>query len=297
MISRAQCMGAVSLLFFSACSANVGPEPYSYSCDRQSYEMLEVIETNRVDDFVLPIADCLRDTDPEVRDGKAYETLTTLLRSGSLKEETVRDLQAELLRLLDIDDPSGVTAPFAALVLSEVARVDRVAPFLDADERSEFVRSAADYVSGISDHRGFVDGDGWRHGVAHGADWLMQLTLNREVSDTDLSVIRDAVAAQLRADGRHAYVHGEPARLARPVLFIARRGVFDEADWTAWFAEISQPAPLEDWNDAFKSESGLAQRHNLNAFLNVVYVNADLSEDANIRALLPGVLEAIKTVP
>ena len=283
--------------FLAGCAQSTAPEPYAYSCDPSAYEILEIAEFENAEDHVLDLADCLRDTDPAIRDGKAYEGLTAILRSGTLPESSVRDLQTKLLDMLKADDPSAVTAPFAALVLSEVARVDRVSPYLTEAERTAFVQAAANYVSGVSDYRGFTDGDGWRHGVAHGADWLMQLTLNPNVSDADLGLIRDAVAGQVRSDGTHAYIHGEAARLARPVLFIARRGVYDQADWDAWFAKLSAPAPLESWNDAFKSEAGLAQRHNLNAFLNVLYVNADLSEDENIRAILPGTLEAIKVVP
>ena len=235
---------------------------------------------------------------PDIRDGVAYEALTKWMRAGDLDAASLQVLKKNLLSMLSETDAAlNVGAPFAALVLSELARADRISPFMSSEERSNFARQAADYVSNVDDYRGFIDGEGWRHGVAHGADWLMQLALNEQVSAADLALIRDAVAAQIRADHTHAYIHGEPMRLARPILFIARRGVYSEADWSEWIAKIAAPAPLENWGAAFQSESGLAQRHNVSAFLHVLYVNADNSENEDIRALLPGTLEALKTVP
>lgn len=84
----------------------------------------------------------------------------------------------------------------------------------------------------MRDYRGFDDRQGWRHGVAHGADLLMQLSLNPAFGKPELTRIRDAVAAQVMPAG-HAYVFGEGERMAAPIVYIARRGVFTEAEWTA----------------------------------------------------------------
>jgi hypothetical protein len=94
----------------------------------------------------------------------------------------------------------------------------------------------------VRDYRGFVAGEGWRHGVAHGADLLMQLALNPALDKAQLDRILGRVARQVAPPGQ-AYVFGEPERLARPVLFAAARGLHTEAEWTAWLAQAAAAPP------------------------------------------------------
>lgn len=249
-------------------------------------------------DLARAMVTCLSDRNPDIRDGVAYQGLATWLRNKELNAETIRRLKQTLLeRVQGPGDSAGFEKPFAAWVLAEIARVDRTSPFMNNYDRTGFVKEAAGYMRRISDYRGYSDNNGWRHNVAHGADWLMQLSLNEKITPADFGVIRDAVGSQVRANRHHAYIHGEPARLARPILFLARRGAFSEAEWTAWIEEISAPAPLDSWSAAFGSESGLSQRHNVKQFLNALYLNASLSDNANTRRLLPSVKKALTTLP
>ena len=112
----------------------------------------------------------------------------------------------------------------------------------------------------------------------------------------DLTRIRDAVAGQIAPDG-HFYIYGEPERLARPILIMARRGVFTAEEWSAWFTQISAPAPLASWSEAFSSQAGLAKKHNTAAFVYVLWANASLSQDVGVRALMPGAEAALRALP
>src|SRR5258705_220852 len=76
---------------------------------------------------------------------------------------------------------------------------------------------------GVTDRRGFDATQGWRHGVAHGADLLLQLGLNPALSAAQLDAIVQAIASQVAPAGEHFYVYGEPERLARPIAYIAKR--------------------------------------------------------------------------
>ncbi len=253
--------------------------------------------------LALNLIQCLSDPNPQIRDGVAYEALATWMRGTQLNAETIRTLKQTLLEIVNdgkikgVKDSSGFARPFAALILAEIARVDRTTPFMSNYDRTAFVAASADYMKSIKDYRGYNNKDGWRHNVAHGADWLMQLSLNEQLTKADFIQIRDAVQSQIRADKKHAYIHGESARLARPILFLARRGAFSQDEWTAWIEDISAPTPMSSWSAAFRSESGLAQRHNLKQFLNALYLNASLSQNDGTRQLLPGTIEALQTLP
>ena len=239
---------------------------------------------------------CLDDADPVLRDGIAYTGLSAWLRGGRFSTDALRELRADLYDRLDAPDPQGFGRPFAALVLAEVARTDRVAPWMAADERAAMVERAAAYVEGVDDYRGFQPGDGWRHGVAHGADWLMQLSLNPALDTAQRQRILDAVARQA-VPAQHAYVFGEPERLAMPVLLLARAGLHDEAGWQAWLEALSASAGLGDEALAWQDAGWLARRHNLRAFLSALHVSASVSDDPEVKRLLPGTEAALRALP
>lgn len=249
--------------------------------------------------LVRALAGCLGHKDPQIRDAMAFTRLAELLRAGAVTEGDRRALLDRLSANLapGAPDPEDVLKPFSALVLAEVARTDRIDPWLIRDERVRLVETGAAYLESVRDYRGFTDGEGWRHGVAHGADLLMQLSLNEALARSEAERILEAIGAQIASDAAPAYIFDEPRRLARPVLFLTRRGHFTEDELTAWFEELADPAPLSAWGEAFSSESALARRHNLRAFGYAVLVSATESGDATLARLRPGAIGLLTTVP
>lgn len=255
----------------------------------------------RVDDtgtrntLAIRLLGCLSSPDPTLRDGIAYEALTAWLRGNGLEADTRVRLRDSLYAMLKEPDAEGFRQPFAALVLSEVARTDRITPWMTPKERVEMVDEAARYLRSVQDYRGFDNTQGWRHGVAHGSDWLMQLSLNPALERAQLDTMLEAVATQVVPESAHAYVFGEPGRLARPVLYIAKRGLLTESDWSAWFDSL--PGRIGDRAKAYTDTAWLARRHDLLAFLTGLYMEADQSNDPQIKALKAPVVAALKTVP
>lgn len=247
--------------------------------------------------LALGLLGCLGDPNPRLRDGIAFEALTAWLRAGALDQPTVSELSDRLLPLLTAPDAGGFRRPFAALVIAEVARTDRIKPWMAASARDALVQAASAYLAGIQDYRALSDTEGFRHGVAHGADFALQLVLNPAVTKPQLDRLLAAIGAQVSPRHPVAYTAGESDRLARPVLFMAERGLHSDEEWKAWFGQVLSPAPLSSWGEAFLSESGLARRHNTRAFLLSVYAGASASENARVRLLLPSVSEGLKLLP
>jgi hypothetical protein len=245
--------------------------------------------------LALGLLGCLASPDPALRDGTAYEALAQWMRGDQLDVETRGRLRDRLYAMLKEADADGFGQPFSALVLSEVARTDRIAPWMSPKERAAMVDAAADYLESVRDYRGYDDAQGWRHGVAHGSDWLMQLALNPAIERGQLEPMLEAIASQAVPESAHAYVFGEPGRLARPVLYLAKRGWLSEAEWIAWFGQL--PARIGDPAKAYSDSAWLARRHDLLAFLTAIYLEADQSDDARIKALKGPVVMAMKAVP
>ena len=240
---------------------------------------------------------CLGDPDPAVRDDFAFALWTQGLRGKHLKPDGLRHATRRLTAILAApDDTAGFHRPFAALALSEVARADRVEPFLSEAELNALAATGATYLRGVSDYRGFIAGEGWRHGIAHGADLAMQLALNPRLARADADLLLGAIAAQVAPSGTHAYVHGEARRLARPLLFLAKRADIDDAAWAAWFQAL-HPGDAPRWKAPYASAEGLAAVHNSSAFGDAVYVAASESQDPQVRRLAPLAAGLLKALP
>ncbi len=269
---------------------------------RDSLEALKAAQWQRPADgaeaardaLALGLLDCLAEPDPQLRDELAFEALSAWMRGQQLAPPALQAIRTRLLAMLaDPPDAAGFRQPFAALTLAEVARVDRRQPFLTDAQRAGLVDQGTRYLAGVRDYRGFDAREGWRHGVAHGADLMLQLALNPQLQRAQGEAMLAAIAAQVLPAGDHAWRHGEPERLMAPTFHLARRGWWTAAEWEAWFdalaARRQKGPPL--------TQTTLAQRHNLGAFLQIFYVVVQESADAEQQArLLPGLRKALRTL-
>ena len=243
------------------------------------------------------LAACLGDPDPAVRDDFAFTLWSEGLRGRHLADGQMRHVLARLSAIIaGPEDAAGFQKPFAALALSEVARADRVAPYLSEAELHALAVSGAAYLRGVADYRGFVAGEGWRHGVAHGADLLMQLALNPRLTRADADLLLAAIASQVAPAASPSYIHGEARRLARPVLFLAKRTDIDDVAWAAWFQTL-RPDDAPRWKTPYAGTTGLAAVHNSSAFGDAVYVAASESQDPQVRRLAPLAAGLLKSLP
>lgn len=239
---------------------------------------------------------CLADPDTSYRDGLAFESLQHWMRADQLTHETLLAIGDELQGWLTAPEGDGYSRPFAALILAEFARTDRVHPWLTPARRTSLLDASTTYLTGVLDYRGFDDHDGWRHGVAHGADLMLQLSLNPAFGKPELTRIRDAIASQISPAG-HFYIYGEPGRLSAPIIYMAQRKMFTEEEWTAWLTQVASPAPLASWGDAFTHNADIARAQNVAAFMQALYVNARLDSNGDDDALLPGTETALRSLP
>ena len=242
----------------------------------------------------LALLPCLASPDPQLRDEIAFEALSFWMRNKLLDTISIRQIEQQLLKQLADTKPAANAdygKPFAALTLAEVSRVDRLQAFMSDEERKAMVDAAVQYLSTITDYRGFDEKEGWRHGVAHAADWMLQLALNPQISVEQHQQILNALATQIKTE-KHFYTYGEPERLMAPVFFIAMRSKLDNAAWKTWFDELLQGSPSASQGN---TQAALARRHNLKAFLQAFYVNVQESKQEQIKErLLPLIISSLK---
>ncbi len=277
---------------FAACP------PDGHSLDALKQLKALKFQTSDVDErktLAIGLLDCTGDPDPVLRDDIAYQALSTWMRADAFDADTLRAMRDTLYAQLDGDDPDGFRKPYAALVLSEVARTDRIKPWMSEEERAAMVDKATAYLTSVDDYRAFDDKQGWRHAVAHGADWLRQLALNPALTREQADAMRAAIATQAVPEAAPIYGAGEPGRLALPILYLAQHGFYTQKDWDDWFGKLIKR--IGDPALAYNDSHWLARRHDLMAFLLSLYIDADQNTDANIHFLKPSVVTAVKQVP
>lgn len=246
--------------------------------------------------LALSLVDCLGSADPQWRDGIAYSALSTWFDAGSIDVETMRAIHARLIAELDAKsaDKGGFRRSFAALVLAASVAADRTKRHLDADAYAQTVESAGTFFESIRDYRGFDARAGWRHAVAHGADLLTQLAIHPRTSNLQIDRILAALETQIAPASGHFYIYGEPERMALPVFHIAQRGLYSAQEWHEWLLGI---AAIPEDGSLFDSQAGLSRRHNLQAMLLVLHVNASEADDEVLRSgLLIAVTQTLQAL-
>lgn len=244
----------------------------------------------------LALLNCLGHPDPKIRDGLVYEASSFWLREKLLTTETIKTMFVRLLHKLELTrsaDIDGFTKPFAALVLSEIVRVDRITPYLSDEQRQQLVDVTTTYMQNISDYRGFNDKDGWRHAVAHTADVFLQLALNKKINKAQLTQLLNAIKYQTTPVNSHFYIYGEPKRLAMPFVYIALRAEYSEQELISYLDKIVNPAPFPSWDSVYASNSGLAKLHNTRAFMYSIYAITSKSKNPKLQGIQAKLAEII----
>jgi hypothetical protein len=279
-----------SSIAFSACPPDGRTQENLLALKESKWQIADAQQRQQ---SALALLDCLASPAPQLRDEIAFEALSFWMRGELLTTETIQtirqQLQAQISAPLTKNDP-GFQQPFAALVLAEVARVDRRKAFMNEAQRQEMVSKAAHYLRHVYDYRGYDEKQGWRHGVAHAADWMMQLSLNPALNKSQHGLMLEALAQQIRND-QHFYQYGESERLMTPVFYLGLRSALTAEEWDNWFASLL----LTSLDLKKTTQASLARKHNLTAFLSALYLNLQESKQTALQEkLLPLVSKSLK---
>ncbi|MFG3053499.1 DUF2785 domain-containing protein [Kitasatospora sp. NPDC048239] len=179
-----------------------------------------------LEELVQGLSRALADPDPLIRDGAAYEVLSTWIERGVIDAPRRLALGDEMAaRFLDREIQARTFAPLVLDML--VGAGDFSAPWVTAFEQ---------WYPQEQDLRGHDGELGWLHAVAHGADLLGRFGCHPEVAPTRML---DLAAARLTAPTDHVFDQLEDDRLARAVARILTRPDLERHDATAWLDQVA----------------------------------------------------------
>jgi len=179
--------------------------------------------------------------DPELRDDLIYMGFYNLIQKKAvISADQMKMLLSKVLSgegmFYRLGEPEGngiFTRAFSTLLLPLILIAHRNQPFLSLEEVMQVREGLLRMVREERDRRGFVEGKGWAHAIAHAADALDDLAQCVEVRDDVLREILTEVRAVVCISDT-VYTHGEDDRLVTPVIAILRRDLLPEDEIVRW---------------------------------------------------------------
>lgn len=140
----------------------------------------EQIVNQNLDELIHHMLIQIGSTDPELRDKLIYSTFVKLINGNYLNDqqlqhiiETCLDHQHLYYHLGELSSDSVFTRSFSSLVIAAIIGKDKDAKLLPTDVYLRAFASSHTYLRQENDTRGYVEGKGWAHSIAHGADLLV----------------------------------------------------------------------------------------------------------------------------
>lgn len=188
------------------------------------------------------------DTDAELRDKLIYSTLYFWIDREVLQADEVYEIfkialnEEHLFVGLGQVDDSVFSRVFSVLVIALSIMRHRKTKFIpEADIKVALDRVLKMYNED-RDVRGYVDGKGWAHGAAHGADALDEFARCEEIGYAGLVEILEAIYKKVNMN-HYGYIHFEDERMITAVKAILERELIpieEIENWVKRFKKIEK---------------------------------------------------------
>ncbi|QBX56477.1 DUF2785 domain-containing protein [Nocardioides seonyuensis] len=240
---------------------------------------LQVPADRPLDELTAELTSMLGSTAAEVRDGTAYPVLATWIDRGvyddllaGLGDGMVAGLQSGLG---ESGTDSVFRRSFSALVLSECLQHNNERHLLPGSKVLEWGDHIATWYLRERDTRGYVQGKGWAHAIAHGADAIGVLAGSPHFAANELTVLLDVVADRLLMPSSAPLLSGEPDRMAVATMAVLRRNVVSLSILEPWIARIAASARAL----GSATENPYARTLDPQNFLRALFVQLSLAAD------------------
>ena len=157
--------------------------------------------------------------DSYLRDELIYQSFGKMIFSDQLDANELEKLLFRLKQdnylfhgIGESGTDSVFTRSFSALVIAAIIEYDNVKPQLDRSTVQDTVEKVVEYMIAEEDTRGFIEGKGWAHSIAHGADALEALAKHPKINNEGITKILIAIEHSLLRQVN--YLDEEEERLA-----------------------------------------------------------------------------------
>jgi hypothetical protein len=209
---------------------------------------LEVPTDRPLDELTAELTRMLGSPDPVERDRTAYPALGTWIDRG-VYDELLPGLGDGMAAGLEVGLGEQGTdtvfrRAFSVLVLATVIERDTKEFLLPAEQVLRWGDKIVGWYLRERDLRGYVEGKGWAHAIAHGADAIAALAGSRHFGVPELTVLLDVIADRL-AISETPLLSGEPDRMTHAVMEVLRRDLVPLSVVEPWVRRLARMAALD----------------------------------------------------
>ena len=241
-----------------------------YNLDKLSLKMIENIGT----------------TDGEFRDGLIYTTfghmilIQDLLNPNQLNQllNICLDDQHLFYKLGEKETDSVFARAFSVLIIGLILNADHRHSFLSEEDFRLVKDQLFKYFLNENDIRGYVDGKGWAHSLAHAADALIGIANHPYSSENELVELLDIIKTRVLVSDS-VYNHSEDERMALPVFHVLQRGLLSDYHILNWLGDFQ--SQLKEQQKLIPSPDDLNIMLNVHNFLFSLYFRLRFEKTGN----------------
>lgn len=217
-------------------------------------------------------------TDPILRDSLIYPCFTNLIINGHYPRPELNRIVTVCLdeehlfyRITQDDEDAVFTRSFSSLIIAVLLFVNVKETFI-SDEALDVVASKIiDYVKKEEDVRGFVEGKGWAHSIAHIADTLDELVKQPQLKESRLEEIVLLILEKMNFD-KDYFLFEEDERMVVPIISLLQKGI----DPSFLYGQIDNIVIELQQNYSQNNTKPFIQRTNLKQFLRSLLLHLEV---------------------
>ena len=238
-------------------------------------------------------------TDSELRDELIYITFGHMIVTNNvLNQDQLKQLlniciddQHLFYRLGESETDSVFVRSFSVLILPLILNVDQRDSFLSESEIKYVQKRLFTYVRNEEDIRGYVEGKGWAHALAHAADALGEIAKHRYIKEDDLMELLEVISAQVLFS-KSVYTYNEDERMALSAFNTIDRGLLSDQQILNWINNFK--IQLDTQKKLVADLNGLYLKLNVRNFLynlyfRLRYKNESISLQKEIEKMLDSI--------
>lgn len=244
-------------------------------------------------ELALEMMNNIGDIDSELRDDLILDILCKWIIDGALPTSVVQELlniaidEKHLLNGLGEVSDTVFARTFSVEVVAAVIYKHRQEEFLSEADVKKALEAVLRFYNEDKDVRGFVEGKGWAHGAAHGADVLDEFARCREIGYEELKRILDSIYRKVNVN-HYGYIHFEDERMITAVKAILERKIIPMKEIEDWIGNFNKIEKVGKYPEDLVIDS------NVNSFLKSLYFRLmDIEEYEQLTNMIKGVLKEI----
>lgn len=241
-------------------------------------ELLKSIKNN---DYAVPegvnpyelslvMMENIGDIDSELRDDLILYNLFKWINEGILSAKEVYELlmiaidEEHLLKGLGNINDSVFARTFSSEIVAAAIYKHRKAKFISESDIQKAFNTVLKFYNEDRDVRGYIEGKGWAHGAAHGADALDEFARCEEIGYQGLKLILDAIYKKVNVN-YYGYIHFEDERMITAVKAILERKIIPTKEIEEWIKNFNKIEKTGRYPE------DLVIQFNVNVFLKSLY--------------------------